>query len=250
MVWVLLISAACFGGGIFWLSRSPAGWNWQKKMATAITVLGPFILLVATCFSGQGKTNATAVPSSSIAESGQTQSAKKPLVVNPGKEIRTCEGDVMRLGKTSFDAGRATAYDPPQKFGRSTADIKVVQVGTGKWRIRFEAPGPAMIRTGLPICQGETYYIKMDKEAESLQFGWLGEDEQGLVRFAPAPAPASALVDSVPLRYTMSSWANNAQLAFNTSTIPDGKYEITVTKGQFSVKLNEYAPGVPLRNRW
>jgi len=107
-----------------------------------------------------------------------------------------------------------------------------------------------MIRTGLSMKQGDTYYIKMDREAESIQFGWLEEDERGRTMFAPAPAPASALVDSVPLKYTKSSPGDNAELAFNTSTIPDGKYEITITKSQFYVKLHEYSPGVPLRNQW
>lgn len=244
----------------------------SKRFTPKWRTIGVVVMLLATTvsflYANRGETGRTGTssaldtrfanrPASETAPVGDKTTLGETIRVKTkqlGEDVDILTDQVadtnMKEGiRIGVKKGKKEAYDPPRKFGRSTADIKPVLIGTNKWRICFQTPGPAMIETGLPIKQGDTYYIKMDKEAESIQFGWLGEDEHGRTVFAPLQVPANVLVDSVPFKYTKSS-QGNAQLAFNVATIPDGRYEIEITKSQFLLRPGEYAPGTPSRNRW
>jgi len=271
MLWFLGFAIVCFGSGMFWLSRSPAGWNWQKGTAGAIATAGPLILLVATCFSGHGDTGPINNPS-------QTQSAKKPIL--PGAPVSTNTGDVMTTNAQSFDRGHENGVGTigtiqkevhaiaqavgADSSGHTTATNRVqssarrnplvVQTGDGVWEVKFHMPGaPRLLEVAFPLPLGKVYYISTDGLVDNLRVGKATEfrtgDGRTAKQFKFSPAPASEFCGTRPHMVQGSTDDPNSHLAFLTELVPSGDYTIKIMEPLIAPTSGEHSPGVPL-NRW
>lgn len=141
--------------------------------------------------------------------------------------------------KVGVEEGKKQAYDPPKTFSRKESEIKPAQIGTNDWVIYFQKPGPTMIETEFDLPLGQAYYISTPRLIPNFQIGRLARNDLVLM-----DVPASAFTEDKPACYKMCANVPGAKMVFYTLNVPDGRYEIRISKSPVLLRPDEYGPNI------
>ncbi|MDO8511672.1 MAG: hypothetical protein Q7S57_00190 [bacterium] len=245
MSWqVLLVFVACFGGGLFWISRAPAGWNWQKTVASILAVVGISILFVARGFPGHK-------PGTTSGESFANRPAGEPAPIGAiiAMEKQDLEKSYQETAKNVEEKkkpewvkeGIRKAYEQPTPMelkSRPNPDIR--RLDKYKTVIVFTVPGCIpIIDTELMANPGAAYFVSTNGKIDGIRVGTLKNGSE--------PDIKKVMPEDLNRREGFPLWGNERSagrtMSFIVDAVPNGTYQINIRQSHFALQVGETAPG-------